>query len=391
MSRVRADVSAVDPSGSPRVFVLAYWAPDLYPQLYHLAAGLADAGARVSFLSVDAPTKHGAGEHPGVAWAPRPPSRGRSPLPWFRANYHLIFRMLVRAKPAVVVAQRDYLIVALLYRLLLPWRRARIAAYSTDYDDRARYLMLQKPFAGLLDVWIDICDLRVQWRQHDWPRMTAIPFVVRQAPHRVQRVGPVPAPPEASALPSPRVVLTSSKYLLLRDRARLSRFLAALCERGIELDWYLALDDDDDAAAARSLCADPRFTVRPAVEKAALLPLLGGYDAGLFYAPLAEYDPRDPAGRSHFLSAASNKIGEYIAAGLIVAHSSNPGLAYLPAAVGLAFDPSDPDAGAEQVACVLHDRAEVARRRSAVSRYHEDEMNLEAQAAPLIRHLLEAR
>ncbi|KAB2845930.1 MAG: glycosyltransferase family 4 protein [Hyphomicrobiaceae bacterium] len=139
------------------------------------------------------------------------------------------------------------------------------------------------------------------------------------------------------------------------------------------------------------------FRVREPVEKARLFDTLGKYDAGLFWAPMAELgapvsNPKstlaDPnINRSLFFSAASNKVSEYIAAGLVVAYTGNPGLSFLPEAICAAFDPTDPEAGADQLAATLADRATVERKRQAALRYHDDEMNFEAQAAPFVRHV----
>ena len=180
--------------------------------------------------------------------------------------------------------------------------------------------------------------------------------------------------------------------MLRLNRDRLSRFITRLCQSGVSVDWYMSgfsglLSGDDLRASARSLTDHPLFRLREPVEKARLLETLGEYDAGLFWAPLAEQN----FNRSYFLSAASNKIGEYIAAGLVVAHTGNPGLAYLPQEICAVFDPTDPEAGADQLAAALADRAAVERKREAALRYHDEEMNFEIQAAPFIRHVLGER
>ena len=148
------------------------------------------------------------------------------------------------------------------------------------------------------------------------------------------------------------------------------------------IDWYLP-GEADIRALARSLTSAPGFNVRDPVEKSRLLQTLGAYDVGLHWAPMAEQH-RDP---DYFNSAASNKIGEYISAGLAVAHAGNPGLEYLPDDVGIVFDPTDPEAGADQLAAELVDRAGLEQRRAASLRYHLDEMNFEAQAARFTMHL----
>lgn len=135
---------------------------------------------------------------------------------------------------------------------------------------------------------------------------------------------------------------------------------------------------------ARSFSDHPLYSVRGPVEKSRLLQTLDQYDVGLHWAPMAEadYDP------DYFHSAASNKIGEYIAAGLVVAHAGNPGLSYLPAEICAVFDPTNPEAGADQLAAALSDRVAVERKRAASFRYHLEEMNFESQARPFIHHVM---
>lgn|GEM_PF-3140183 len=179
------------------------------------------------------------------------------------------------------------------------------------------------------------------------------------------------------------MAFTNSKYVLGLNRERISRFLSRLCDNGIVVDWYLP-GAEEVRSIARSLVSHPRFAVCDPVEKSRLMDTLGKYDVGLHWAPLAEqaYD------QDYFLSAASNKIGEYLAAGLVVAHAGNPGLSYLPEEVCAVFDPTDPVAGADQLAAALADRATVERKRQAALRYHLDEMNFEAQTAPFVRHVM---
>jgi hypothetical protein len=92
---------------------------------------------------------------------------------------------------------------------------------------------------------------------------------------------------------------------------------------------------------------------------------------------------------NYFQSTASNKIGEYVAAGLAVAYAGNLGLAFLPREISLVFDPTDPEAGADQLAASLSDRAGLGRMRAASLRYHQGELNIDAQAAPFLRYVRE--
>lgn len=359
-----------------RVVIIAQYSPNLFPALHQIAAALTERRAEVYFLSGVEPTETGvAGEN--IHWSKIPPTKGIwARLPWFRSNGPFIFRFLRRNRPEWIVAQHEYLVPALVYRATMG-RNSRVAAYFADYHGDRRYLGVVGRLAGLLDAYVDICDVRLRWRKAAWPTMRANSFVIRQAPYR--RAYPQHEPHEGPA----RVVFTGSRYVLGLDRNRLSRFLDRLCRHGTWVDWYLP-GAEEVRASARSLLSHPLFRVRDPVEKRQLMETLGRYDAGLHWAPMAE-EGRDP---DYFNSAASNKIGEYIAAGLVVAHAGNPGLAYLPDDVCAVFDPTDPEAGADQLAAQLSDRATIEHKRQAALRYHLDEMNFEAQAAPFIQYIM---
>jgi len=230
----------------------------------------------------------------------------------------------------------------------------------------------------LIDLQLECCDVLCRFRQEDWPKMAAQVFVMRHAP-------PLRARQAVDAhAGSPRIVFTSSKYILGLNRNRLSRFLARLCAHGISVDWYFP-DQGANREIATSLLSHPLYNVRQRVEKAQLLDTLSGYDVGLHWAPMAEQD----YDYNYFQSTASNKIGEYVAAGLAVAYAGNPGLAFLPREISLVFDPTDPEAGADQLAASLSDRAGLERMRAAALRYHRQELNAEAQAAPFLRYVRE--
>lgn len=239
-------------------------------------------------------------------------------------------------------------------------------------------MKIVKVVSGYIDVQLECCDVLCRFRQEDWPKMTAKPFILRHAPPL--REGARLLPHQGPA----RVVFTSSKYVLGLNRERLSRFLGRLCSHGISVDWYFP-HQDENRAIARALLSHPLYTVRERVEKAQLLDTLSGYDVGLHWAPMAEQD----YDYNYFQSTASNKIGEYVAAGLAVAYAGNPGLAFLPREIALVFDPTDPEAGADQLAASLSDRPGLERMRAASLRYHQEELNIDAQAAPFLRYVRE--
>jgi len=353
--------------------------PNIYPGLHHLAKALVRAGADVHFLSSLEPT--GVDPDREIPWAAIPKLKGViEKIPALRANYHGIFRLIRNARPDWIIAQHEYLLPALAYKAVD--RRVKVAGYFSDYYKGLWHTEVLKRGAGFLNAYVDICDVRLQWRQNDWSKIPAETFIIRQAPLR--RSSNKLESHECTA----RVVLTGSNLLLKMNRERLSRFLHQLCSRDIAVDWYLP-GPDDMREDARLLTLHPLFAVREPISKSELIETLSNYDAGLFWAPMADADLSRPWDRSVFVSAASNKIGEYIAAGLIVAHTGNPGLSYLPDDICVVFDPTDPEAGADQLVAQIADRAAVDRKRQAALCYHLNEMNFEAQAAPFINYVME--
>lgn len=363
-----------------KIAILSLNNPKIYPALFHLAGELARAGVQVDFFSRSLP-ENIEDRSVDMRWREIPEVCGAfSWIPLLRSNYHGIFNMLCERRPNWIIAQHEYLLPAIAYKKLYVKENVKIAAYFSDYYSRNWHTGVLKRFAQMLDAYVDVCDMRWQWRKEDWPNMRATPFTIRNAPQL--QVGFQPATHKGNA----RIVHTGSKMVLDMDRERLSRFFARLCRNGFSVDWYLP-GPPELRSTARSLTQNPLFSVCNPVNKTELLETLRAYDAGLFWAPMAE---RNDNRRSIFLSAASNKIGEYISAGLVVAHTGNPGLKYIPDEACVVFDPTDPEVGADHLAHALSNRADVDRKRLAALRYHETELNVEAQAAPFIRHILQS-
>lgn len=365
-----------------RIAIVPHYNVNLFPALHFLSAALIQRGADVQLLSREEPTDTGIDE-PRVVWSELKRIEGiAANIPGIRSNIHGIVQALLNFRPNWIIAQQEYMVAGIIYNMLMPSRRARLAGYFCDHYNVGLGMSLLSHMADRLDVYVDVCDLRLQWRRAEWPAMRAAQFVVRQAPPRIEFASPGHAGRS-------RIVFTGSRNVLRMDRKRLSRFFDRLCWNGISVDWYLSgsagiNSGEDLRAEASALSRHPLYSVKEPVPKSRLRTMLREYDVGLFWAPLAEQTDN----RSFFLSAASNKIGEYIAGGLVVAHTGNPGLAYLPQDVCVVFDPTDPVAGADQLAASLTNRRTVERKRTAALSYHLSEMNFEAQAAPLCRHLL---
>ncbi len=373
-----------------RVAILASYSLATFPGLYNIALGLKAGGADVLVASRESPV----GLQPpmeGIAHSPLPRKLNRKGLRALVQLHADGVSILARFQPDWIIAEHELAVTALAYKMAFPFRRPRVAGYFCDYYDN-RHMDFIGRMASRLDAYVDVCDLRHSWRRRDWPKLTAPGFVVRNSP-LLSALNPVPH----IAVPGvpPRVLFTSSFHVLeSMDRARLTRFLDRLCSRGIAFDWYFfGVPDKPELArqqleTARTLISHPLYRVFEAVEKAELYARLPYYDVGLHWAPLVEAVNGSPFWKAYFLSAASNKVGEYIAAGLAVAYAGNPGLRYLPESLSVAFDPTDPQQGADQLADRLHDAAWLGAARAAALRYHREEMNAEAQTAPLIRHIL---
>lgn len=370
-----------------KIAVIAHYNPNMFPVLHHLACALGARDNEIQFFSVFEPNKTGMSQ-PNVTWVPVESVTGwRRKLPVLRSAYPAMIRTLMSFKPDAIIAEHEFLVPALLYDAL-PWTGApKIAGYFCDYYTDRRGMGLLKRYAGRLDAYADVCHLRLEWRQKDWPNMKAQPFVIRQAPLRREYAS------LETHSGGTRIVYTGSVQSLKLNQDRLARFIQRLCENGIALDWYLAgssamQPSEGTRKEAQSLCANPLFTVCPAVEKSKLMETLRDYDAGLFWAPMMEASSEGNFPNHYYQSAASHKIGEYIASGLVVAHTGNPGLSYLPEGVCASFDPTDPEAGADQLAAALAGRPSVERRRQTALNYHLTEMNFETQAAPFIEFIL---
>ncbi|WP_156146717.1 hypothetical protein [Brevundimonas sp. KM4] len=349
----------------------------LFPNLYNTAAQIANLGHDTVFISEGRPSSMGdAVGVKAVEWRRvELPTGVASRIPVLRGAHTSIFRHLCSAHPHVIVAEQAYVLPAMLYKMLAR-QNVKIIGYYADYWPDAWYAKITGSLSFLLDAYVDVCDIRLQWRKKNWPGMRGDYFITRQAPHRRR------SEKHEDHRGAVRIVFASSGYVLGLERERLSRFLERLCCHGMAVDWYLP-GSDEVRLAAKALTSHDLFRVLEPVEKSRLPEVLGQYDVGLHWAPMAEraYDPY------YFDSTASNKIGEYIAAGLVVGHAGNPGLSYLPADVCAIFDPTDPEAGADQLASALADRGDVERKRKAALGYHLGEMNFEAQAEPFIRYI----
>lgn len=372
-----------------KVAILSSYALATFPTLYNVAQGLAAGGADVLVASRDNPEELQPPLPKGIAHMRLPRKANRKGLRALGLLHTEGLLTLAGFRPDWIIAEHELAVTALAYKMAIPFRRPRVAAYFCDYYDNRHKAFIGR-MASWLDAYVDVCDLRYSWRRRDWPKLTAPGFVIRHSPLLTT---PPPVVDRQSSMP--RVVFTSSFHVLTSmDRDRLTRFFDRLCSRGIALDWYLygAANQPDNTRrmveTARGLTLHPGYRVLDQRPKAELYALLPSYDVGLHWAPVAEAENASPFWQRYFLSAASNKVGEYIAAGLAVAYAGNPGLRYLPDSLSIAFDPTDPEQGADQLADRLLDAAWLKSAREAARRYHRDEMNAEAQTAPLIRHIL---
>ena len=145
----------------------------------------------------------------------------------------------------------------------------------------------------------------------------------------------------------------------------------------------------DKRAKAKTISESKNFKVLEPVNKRELFEQLQSYDAGLLWAPVRKASISSPkvVFDYNFLSAASNKICEYHAAGLVAVHTGNPGLSYLPKNVAFEVDPWHPEDSAIKLAEYLRLRRQVEERRNAAFTYYQNEMNAEYQAMTFLQFI----
>lgn len=370
-----------------KTIIMSKFNPNMFPALFDLALKLSESNHRVEFWSRHKPTRRGF-NFDSVTWSDLPHVHNvLSKLPVFRSVYlQMLFRLL-RNQPTLIIAQEEYLLPAIAYKLVRGCDRVRVVGYFPDYYVDGKGMALLSRLCRFLDGYIDVCALRLVWRKRDWPQMTASTFVVRNAPP-LQEHSSIEVHSGAVRM----VFTASSTALSFMNMERLSTFIDRICQHGIQFDWYLpgtgSMQATEQAVMnARAMTRNSLFSVRAPKEKGELMELLRSYDVGLFWAPLADCNPNDHFQYHYFQSAASHKIGEYLSSGLLVAHTGNPGLAFIPSEACIVFDPSDPIRAADLLASNLLDRSSVDLRRAAALCYHQREMNFQSQIEPLNRFL----
>lgn len=355
---------------------------NLYPSPYYIASALAADGHDVTFLSRVEPSIQLPSQHlqPPKWLALRPASVLEGRLPFIRGNYHRVLAAIARIKPDIFIGQHQLAMIGAFYGLFS--RHIKVMPYFCDHMVNMWYSKPMRRLARRYAGYLDICDLRVNWRKAEWPDLRCPAFVIRQAPPLDNNKNLIPHAGKG------RVVFTGSDYGPDMQWDLLSRFARALVSDGIDFDWYMP-GAPEKREKARAISGSPHFRVLEPVTKAKLLTLLGEYDAGLLWAPVRVEGGHTPRTvfEHYFLSAASNKICEYHAAGLVTLHTGNPGLAYLPAGVSQAVDPWEPEVSARRIAMYLAQRHSVEEGRRAAFAYYQQTMNAEAQAEPFIRYI----
>lgn len=292
-------------------------------------------------------------------------------VPILHGGYLGILRQLIRLRPDAVIAQHGTAVSALAYQWLCPrGRRPLLAAYFADYIKDSWWVPLLRGGASSLDAYIDVCDLRLSWRAEDWPKLPPARFVIRNAPPRstAAMVDPHSGPA--------RVLFTGRDSGAAMRTDLLLRFVEQLCRSGHRVDWFLP-GAESERTAIRDRVGSSGLQVRAPIDKAALSAAMPSYDVGILWTPITAAE--NLGTRSNYVSAASNKLGEYLAAGLAIAHTGNPGLRFLPDSVGFTLDPFAPEASAERLDPLLRDRPQLDARRADALRFHIDSLNAETQ------------
>lgn len=355
---------------------------NLYPSPYFIASALANHGHDVTFLSRIRPMIQLPREYSNVPkWRElSTPGPIENKIPFIRGNYHRVFNEIIKIKPDVFIGQHQLAMIGAVYSLFN--NKTKVIPYFCDHMVGMWYSSMMRRLAYRYAGYIDICDLRVAWRKNEWAAMQCPTFVIRQAP---------PLGGDEKLMPhdgAGRLVFTGSDYGEDMQWDLLSRFIRAVTERGVDFDWYMP-GKPEKREKAKAIVDNRHFRVLEPVDKAQLLKLLPEYDVGLLWAPVRLEQRRTPrtVWDHNLLSAASNKICEYHAAGLVSVHTGNPGLHYLPTGVSQVINPWEPEASAERIAAFLEQRSLVEEGRRAAFDYYKTTMNAEWQVAPLIQYI----
>lgn len=359
---------------------------NLYPAQYYLAETLAQRGARVTILSKSQPrflTQSGAFSS-NIDWFPIERQSGWiSRLPIVRADYHGVILQLMKLRPTWIVAQHGQALAALLYKAFTSDRHpVKVAGYFADYVERAWWLSLLKRNAGRLDAYVDVCDLRLAWREAEWSRLCRPRFVVRNAPPLRNDLK------FESHSKNPRLIFTGRDYGDAMRSDLLLRFIKRMCQSGFQVTWLMPGESHERSAAIEAVNHE-NFSVLEAVDKGTMNKLLASYDVGLLWTPTTRR--QNETERTNYVSAASNKLGEYLASGLLIAHTGNPGLRFLPNDVGIELNPWHPEESAETLALLLTNRNRIKLARAAALRFHRDVLNASVQSDFFVSFLFDGK
>lgn len=365
--------------GRYTVALISTYDLNVYPSLYWVARALEARGCDCRMLSRIEPRLGGLKEARGADpdWIPIQTASGPlARLPILHGDYLGILRRLLHMRPDAVIAQHGTAVSALVYKFLCPSlgrREPLVTAYFADYIARSWWSPWLKRGAGSLDAYVDVCDLRLGWRSQDWPALPTSRFVIRNAPPRAAMEAIA-----AHAGPA-RILFTGRDYGAAMRTDLLLRFVERLCASGHRVDWRMPGPEANRERLRRQVPV-VGFQMLPALDKATLAAAMPAYDMGILWTPTSAEE--NASSRSNYVSAAPNKLGEYLAAGLAVAHTGNPGLRFLPDAVGFAIDPFAPEASADRLSELLQNRAALEHMRAAALSFHLENLNADAQITP---------
>lgn len=357
---------------------------NIYPSLYYIACLLAGQDYDVVFLSRIKPNIHLKGN---VLKEPKwlelkQPSVLENKFPFVRGNYHRVFKAVIQQKPDIFIGQHQLALLGVLYSVFS--KKTKVISYFCDHIVNSWFTPLMRYFANRFDAYIDICDLRLSWRKSEWIKLKCPTFIIRQA---------IPFDEEKKFEPhnqNPKIIFTGSDLGKHMQWELLSRFINTLIELGIEFHWYLP-GTSEKRIKAQLISDSKNYCVFEPVAKKELLELLPKYDAGLLWAPVESINTIKPKDTIVFsmLSAASNKICEYHAAGLLTIHTGNPGLTYLPQEVGYSINPWEPEQSAVRLASFLKQTELLENSRKAAFNYYLNTMNVEKQTETFVKFLAE--
>lgn len=288
---------------------------------------------------------------------------------------------IVSMRPDVVLACHasivDGTIASRILKIL--GHKCRVVAYFMDYNEphQGWWIRWITKNAKDLDALIDVDPLRLNYRKK-WMHCPENSFAIYHAPRLSFGSHNLHQDPDQL-----RLILTGS----LRPEIHpfeLAKALATCPKNNIEIVWRMPGSDDEREDLKKILKQHGADIVKllPSIPKAELLNELSSYHLGMIWNPV---EGQDPMFQIQYETCASNKLGEFLSAGLGVIYTGNRGLLFLDdAGAGLAVDPNEPESLGRLLSSLLANLNKVRAMQLAARTLFDKTYNLDSQARPFM-------